>query len=53
METEKTFTLTVTEQDLNIISAGIAELPFKVSAALIQKLQGQINEQVQPTSPAE
>ena len=43
MNDEKTFQLTVTEQELNIISAAIVELPFKVAQPLIQKLQSQIN----------
>jgi hypothetical protein len=41
----KEFTLTVTEQELNVLSAGLTELPYKVCAALIGKLQGQINDQ--------
>lgn len=48
MET-KAFTLTVTEQEIQIISAGLSELPFKAVAALIQKLQEQINAQVNTT----
>lgn len=42
------FTLTVTEQELNIVSAGLTELPYKAVAELIGKLQGQINTQMQP-----
>lgn len=45
---EKNFSFTVTEQELNIVSAGLTELPFKVVASLIQKLQGQLNNQTAP-----
>jgi hypothetical protein len=38
----KEFTLTVTEQELQVVSAGLAELPFKHVGTLIQKLQQQI-----------
>ena len=44
----KTFTLTVTEDQVNLLGAALSELPFKVSAALIQELQQQVNEQNQP-----
>lgn len=47
----KEFTLTVTEQELNVLSAGLTELPFKVVADLIKKLQGQINAQTNPSIP--
>lgn len=49
METK--YQLEVTEQEINIISAGLSELPFRVSAGLIQKLQQQINEQTQVAPP--
>ncbi len=49
----KEFTLTVTEQDIQILSAALAEMPFKVSAALIAKLQSQINEQNAPPEVTE
>ena len=44
---ERTFILTVTEQEINIISAGLSELPHKHVAGLIQKLQSQINNPLQ------
>lgn len=48
------FTLTgLTEQDVNIIGAGLQELPFKVAAPLIQKLQQQVTEQSQPAKEGE
>jgi hypothetical protein len=47
------FTLTVTEQELMIISEGLGNLPFKTSAAIIQKLQKQITDQQQNASPKE
>lgn len=45
---EKTFTLTVTGQDLQVLSAGLDELPRKVSDPLVQKLQKQLIPQMQP-----
>jgi hypothetical protein len=51
---EKTFTLTVTAQDLNVISAGLDELPRKASEPLVQKFQKQLIQQMQPEAkPAE
>ena len=44
----RSFTLEVTEQELNIVSTGLTELPYKSVAELIGKLQGQINTQMQP-----
>jgi hypothetical protein len=39
------FTLTVSQDELLVISEALGELSFKKSAALINKLQTQINEQ--------
>ena len=44
------FTFTVTQEEVQIISAGLEQLPYKHVAALIAKLQGQINDQVTPVS---
>ena len=43
------FVLTVEESEINVIGAALAELPFKVSSGLIQKLKQQVNEQQKPT----
>lgn len=40
-----TYTLTVTDQDLAVISAALGELQFKVAAALFSKLQQQVEQQ--------
>lgn len=40
------FTLTLTESEMMILSEALGELPFKKSAALIGKLQQQVNEQI-------
>jgi hypothetical protein len=48
---DKTFTLTVTTQDLQVISAGLDELQRKVSEPLVEKLQGQLLPQMQPPAP--
>jgi hypothetical protein len=42
------YVLTVTTEDLLIISEALGDLSFKKSSALISKLQGQINEQQKP-----
>lgn len=39
------YTVTVDEKDLAILSTALVELPFKVSAPLIDKLNRQIAEQ--------
>jgi hypothetical protein len=44
----RTFTLTVTSQDLNVLSAALDELPRKVSEPVVQKLQKQLIPQMQP-----
>ena len=46
------FTFTVTEQEANMILAGIQELPAKVANPLTQKLQTQAQEQM-PKQPVE
>ena len=48
---ERIFQLTVTEADINIISAGLGELPFKHSSALVAKLQTQLNDQLNAAPP--
>lgn len=45
------FNLSVTEEDIKILSAALTELPYKYSAALIAKLQEQINAQVTAAQP--
>lgn len=45
---DKTFTLTVTGPDLQVLSAGLDELPRKVSQPVIEKLQKQLIPQMQP-----
>lgn len=47
----KTFTLTVTAQDLSVLQAALDELPRKVSEPIVQKLQKQLIPQVQPELP--
>ena len=50
---EKTYTLTVTSQELTIIGDGLAQLPYKTSVAIIQKLNAQIKEQDTPKPQVE
>ena len=51
-EAAKTFTLTVTNQDLQVLSAALDELPRKVSEPVVVKLQQQLVGQMAP-SPAQ
>jgi hypothetical protein len=44
----KTFTLNVTQQDLQIMSAALDELPRKISEPVVEKLQKQLIPQMQP-----
>ena len=41
----KTFTLTLTIDQINLLMSGLAELPFKASNALIQEIVRQFGEQ--------
>ena len=43
-----TYKLELTEQDLQILSAALGEIPFKIAAPLVDKLNKQITEQQQP-----
>ena len=42
------YTITLTPQDLQILSAALVEMPYKVAAPLISKIDHQINEQNKP-----
>lgn len=42
------FTFTVTEQEANMLIAGLQELPAKLANPLTKKLQEQAQEQVPP-----
>ncbi len=46
------YSIKLTEQELNILSAALVELPFKVAAPLVAKINQQIAEQQKP-APAE
>ena len=39
------YKITLTEQDLQILSAALGEIPFKIAAPLVEKLNKQIAEQ--------
>jgi hypothetical protein len=49
---EKTFTLNVTQADLNMLAAALDEMPRKVSQPLIERLQKQLMPQMQPAPEA-
>lgn len=42
-----TYKIELTEQDLQILSAALGEIPFKIAAPLVEKLNKQIAEQQQ------
>jgi hypothetical protein len=42
------YTITLQPQDLDILSAALGEIPFKIAAPLVDKLNKQITEQQQP-----
>lgn len=48
---DKTITLTLTPQDVNIILAGLLELPAKVSLEVIGRVKAQGDEQMKSTEP--
>lgn len=41
----KTYSLKLDEQQVNIIGAGLGELPFKISSSVINELNKQLMEQ--------
>ena len=43
-----TYKIELTEQDLQILSAALGEIAFKIAAPLVDKLNKQITEQQQP-----
>jgi len=43
-----TYKIELTEQDLQILSVALGEIPFKLAAPLVEKLNKQIAEQQQP-----
>lgn len=49
--TDKTITLTLTPQDVNIILAGLLELPAKVSLEVIGRVKQQGDAQMQEQEP--
>ena len=42
-----TYKIELTEQDLQILSAALGEIPFKIAAPFVEKLNKQIAEQQQ------
>jgi len=50
---EGTFTFTFTDREVQIIAAGLGELPLKHSMALVIRLKKEIDEQQQPKKPEE
>jgi hypothetical protein len=50
-ETKQEFNLKLTLDELNVVFGILTEGPFKVVNPIIQKIQQQYNEQVQPAAP--
>ena len=46
------YTLTLNDQDLQIIMKGLEEQPFKFAAHLVNKISGQLSAQLAPAPPA-
>lgn len=44
------YTITITQEELLLLSEALGEMPFKKVAGLIPKLQQQINEQAQKSA---
>ena len=44
----KTYALNLTQQDIATIAKGLAELPFKISAPLLTKIDAMIADQDRP-----
>ena len=42
---DKEYTFTLTESEINIINAGLQELPFKLAVMVINKMSQQFREQ--------
>lgn len=49
----KTLSFTFTFEEANIILAGLAELPAKTSMSVIEKVQDQAKQQLEPTVVSE
>jgi hypothetical protein len=43
-----TYTLTLTQEQLQVIAAGLGELPMKIAAPLVQEINKQIAGQMKP-----
>ena len=48
---EKTYTFTFTDREVQMITAGLAELPLKHSMALVTRLHREVSEQQQLKNP--
>jgi hypothetical protein len=48
-----TYTFTLTQDQLQVIAAGLQELPFKFSAPVVAEINKQVSEQRKPQPVAE
>jgi hypothetical protein len=50
---ETTITIVFTEQELNLVLNGVAQLPYVQSYQLINRIHEEYNKQRQPTPPTD
>ena len=43
-----TYTITLTQDQLNVIAAALGEMPMKIAAPVVQELNKQISAQMKP-----
>lgn len=49
MNTEQTYTLSLTDKDLQILAAALDEVAFKLAAPLINKINSQLSQKREET----
>jgi len=49
MTTEKTYTLTITAPEVNVIAAGLGKLPLETALAMFLKIREQVATQENPS----
>ena len=52
VQNDTEFTFVLTAADLNVLFGGLGEMPHRISDPLIQKLQQQIQNQLDKSKPA-
>lgn len=52
MDPNKKFTVLLSMEEIQIIGQGLLELPMKISLKIVQSLDRQVQEQMNPAAPA-